>query len=131
MSTKRGRGPEDVPPPGADDFERIHGIDARTKQRLYSAKIHTFADLATLTPNEIAMKVRLSGITAELIRDQDWIDQARELASTLQAEPQNDTSSSAEPQDDAMNPEFRPAVWFTVKLVPDKDNKVHSTYIEY
>src|SRR5262245_58249581 len=99
MTTKRGRGAGDVTPPGADDFGRIHGIGAAIKGRLYAAGILTFKELAELSPDQIGARVGdFPGKSAELI--QEWIAEARALASASQDGPHVDVPVPAEPQSD-------------------------------
>lgn len=64
-----------------DDFKRIHGIGPGIESRLYGAHIHTFAQLAALTPHDLALELQgLAGLSTERIVQQDWIGQARKLA---------------------------------------------------
>ena len=79
--------PRDHPRPNqagqsGDDFRKIAGIGPVLAQRLWDAGILTYEDLARRTPEEIAVALDVSGITAERIASQNWIGQARDLAGT-------------------------------------------------
>jgi hypothetical protein len=52
MATKRSRDP--LPRAAEGDFRLINGIGPAIAQRLYEASILTFAQLASLTPDQIA-----------------------------------------------------------------------------
>ena len=66
--------PAEVPP---DDFVVLRGVGPAFAQRLHEAGIHTYADLARLTPEEIAEHCQ---VPAWRIRRDDWIGQAAALA---------------------------------------------------
>jgi len=63
-------GPAEVPP---DDFVVLHGVGPAFAERLHEAGIHTYADLARLTPEEVAGRCQ---VPAWRIRRDDWIGQA-------------------------------------------------------
>lgn len=64
-----------------DDFKRIRGIGPGIERRLYSAHIRTYAELAALTPDDLARKLHgIAGLSGKSIAQQDWIGQARLLA---------------------------------------------------
>jgi hypothetical protein len=64
-----------------DDFQKIAGIGPALAQRLWSAGILTYDDLARRTPAEIAATLAdVAGLSAERIAGQNWTGQARELA---------------------------------------------------
>jgi predicted flap endonuclease-1-like 5' DNA nuclease len=62
-----------------DDLTIIWGIGPAIQQRLYSAGITTFAQLATRSPEEVRRSLRDGGRVNHSYIDQ-WIDQARDLA---------------------------------------------------
>jgi hypothetical protein len=69
--------------PDADDLKLINGIGPAVESRLHGIGILTFAQLAALSPADIAASVSdLSGLTTERIIKQDWIGQARRLAAS-------------------------------------------------
>jgi predicted flap endonuclease-1-like 5' DNA nuclease len=71
-----------VKPPNTDDLKLINGIGPGVESRLHGVGIYTFAQLAALSPADIAASVSgLAGLTTERIIKQDWIGQARKLAS--------------------------------------------------
>jgi hypothetical protein len=105
-----------------DDFKRIKGIGPTIEMRLHQAGILTFAQLAALTPAEIADLVpNLPGLSAEHVAEQDWLGQAQKLAAeaTL-AEPAPVEASPGNRQYD---------VSFTVKLLLNEDNSVRRTQV--
>ena len=70
-----------VKPPNSDDLKRINGIGPGVESRLHGVGIYTFAQLATLSPADIAASVSgLASLTTERIIKQNWIGQARTLA---------------------------------------------------
>jgi len=63
-----------------DDFKLIHGIKQGIAKRLYEAGIHTYAQLASLSPQEIQLKLgNVIGFSVKRIENDDWIGQARKL----------------------------------------------------
>jgi len=78
MAKKQSRFLNTVSPIKADDFSLIRGIGPRYAVRLHDAGIHTFTQLASLSPSKLAGKV--SGLSVKQITHQDWIGQARKIA---------------------------------------------------
>ena len=82
MSNKITRDQDDLSTPVEQDFMRIHGIGKAIETRIHEAGIHTYSQLALMTPDELAgLLAGLPGISAEGIAQKDWIGQARQLAS--------------------------------------------------
>jgi hypothetical protein len=82
MAKRRSPTPHNMQPPRADDLKRITGIGPAVEKRLNGVSISRFEQLAALSPADIAAAVAdLTGLTAERIIKQDWIGQARRLAS--------------------------------------------------
>ena len=79
MARKQNRLTKVISPQNADDFRRIKGIGTAHAGRLFEAGIHTYHQLASLTPAELA--VRIDGLSETKIAHQDWIGQARKLSS--------------------------------------------------
>jgi hypothetical protein len=86
-------------PPEFDDLKLINGIGPAVERRLHGVGIYTFAQLAALSPADIAAAVAdLAGLSAERIIKQDWISQARKLASeSISSEAQEEVEAPAEP----------------------------------
>jgi hypothetical protein len=123
MASTHSRAPRAGRSKGADDFRLINGIGPAVESRLHSAGILTFAQLAALSPDDIAaLVVGLTGLSAERIVKQDWIGQARELAAEMAPEPQPDEATPADRQHYAT---------FTVELLLDEDNNVRRTRITH
>ncbi len=81
MARKDSHTSRALEPPETEDLKLIHGVNPAVERRLHSVGIYTFAQLAALSPADIAASVTgLSGLTAERIIKQDWISQARRLA---------------------------------------------------
>lgn len=81
MSPKQPGAGHAPPPPGADDFTPIKGVGPVHAQQLYAAGITTFAQLGSLSAEEIA--AQLGGAPARhaaRIRAEQWAEQARALA---------------------------------------------------
>jgi predicted flap endonuclease-1-like 5' DNA nuclease len=66
-----------APPVAEADLTVIRGIGLSSDQRLKAAGVHTFAQLADLTPEQLAAII---GLTAERVIEDDLIRQARMLA---------------------------------------------------
>lgn len=111
-------------PSGIDDLKLIHGVGPGIEKCLHRAGILTFEQLAALSPVEIAPLVSdIIGLTVDRIAGQDWIGQARELAtSQAEASAQNDVGTSDDGQHYAS---------FTMQLLLDEANEVRRTRITH
>jgi hypothetical protein len=84
MAGKRSPTTRNAEPPRIDDLKVINGIGPAVEKRLNGVGVFTFAQLAALSPADIAAAVAgLSGLSTERIIKQDWIGQARKLAAGL------------------------------------------------
>ena len=82
MSEERSDTLRSVEQPDSDDLKLINGIGIAVEDRLHDHSIYTFAQLVAASPADIAAAVAgLAGLSAERIIKQDWIGQARKLAS--------------------------------------------------
>src|SRR5436853_855312 len=98
MASKHSR-PEAEVSSGADNFRLIRGIGPGVANRLRSAGILSFAQLAALSSDDIAALVAgLAGLSAERIAAQDWIGQAHELASKPSIAPRDETTAPVDHQ---------------------------------
>ena len=107
-------------PSGIDDLKLIHGVGPGIEKRLHRAGILTFEQLAALSPEEIApLVLDIIGITVDRIASQDWIGQARKLAtSPAEASAPNEVVTSDDGQHYAS---------FTMQLLLDGANEVRRT----
>ncbi len=81
MDSKHSRSTETSPSARFDNFRLIEGVNAEVESRLHQAGILTFAQFASLSPEDIITLVgNLSDVTVGEITRQNWIGQARELA---------------------------------------------------
>src|SRR5258708_5358151 len=98
MSKKRSDSSRSVEPPEIDDLKLINGIGPAVERRLHGVGIYTYAQLAALSPADIAAAVAdLAGLSAERIIKQDWIGQARKLVSaSISSEAQEEVETPAE-----------------------------------
>jgi predicted flap endonuclease-1-like 5' DNA nuclease len=81
MDSKRPPTNRAAEPQRIDDLKLINGIGPAVEKRLNDVGIVAFAQLAALSPADIAAVVAdLAGLSAERIIKQDWLGQARELA---------------------------------------------------
>jgi len=147
MASKRSPTDKTAEPPRIDDLKLINGIGPAVEKRLNGVGIFTFAQLAALSPADVAAAVAsLAGLSAERIVKQDWIGQARKLAAeSIVSEAQEEVETPAaaiedalvaippaEPQKDtetiASKERLHPAT-FTVELLLDEHNKVYSTHV--
>lgn len=133
-----------------DDFKRIHGIGPGIENRFYRAQIHTYAQLAALTPYDLAHELQgLAGLSPERISQQDWIGQARRLADeqieeraeqaeewaelspvSIHSEDMAEEIVKENPNSESSNLQSRKHyVNFNVELWLDEDNKVRRTRV--
>jgi Helix-hairpin-helix domain len=98
MSNKHPPRSRPLEPPEFDDLKLINGIGPAVERRLHGVGIYTYAQLAALSPADIAAAVAdLAGLSAERIIKQDWISQARKLASeSISSEAQEEVEAPAE-----------------------------------
>jgi predicted flap endonuclease-1-like 5' DNA nuclease len=69
--------PVELPP---DDLKEIVGIGPILEHTLQSLGLRTFAQIATITPEDIAMLiVKVDSSIAERVLRERWVEQAREL----------------------------------------------------
>lgn len=81
----------------ADNFKLIKGVGAAVEGRLHQAGVITYAQFASLSPEEIVnLTDNLPGLTSARIARQDWIGQARELA---QSPPEDGTPEKEETEE--------------------------------
>jgi hypothetical protein len=105
---------------GDDDFKLIHGIGPGIESRLHAAGIHSYAQLAALTPEQMAAQVgNLIGMSAARVVQQDWIGQARQLAA----------ESNAAEIDLAVPNSHQHYGSFSIELLLDKNNNVRRTKV--
>jgi len=99
MSNKHPPGSRPLEPPEFDDLKLINGIGPAVERRLHGVGIYTYAQLAALSPADIAAAVAdLAGLSAERIIKQNWISQARKLASeSISSEAQEEVEAPVEP----------------------------------
>ena len=127
MAKKREHPIREVVPPEADDLQVINGIGPAVEHRLHGVGIYTFAQLAALTPADIAASVAdLTGLTAERIIRQNWIGQARRLAAVTG--PMQDEEESAPvlhevPENTETSEEAAPAV-ADAELLADEETAI-------
>lgn len=79
MTRKHSSAPVSGVSEPADDLGAIRGIGPALAGRLREAGIHTFHELASMSPTKLS--ARISNLSAGQITRQDWIGQARKLAS--------------------------------------------------
>jgi hypothetical protein len=110
-----------------DNFQLVRGIGPGIEQRLHSAGIRTFAELAALAPQNIAALVtNVAGLSAERIVKLAWIEQARTLAAEHAAPiPQAASPDHAQELDAAAQRQHLET--FTVELLLDEENHVRRT----
>ncbi len=97
MAKKRSLTNRTAEPQKFDDLKLINGIGPGVEKRLHGVGIFTYAQLAELSPADVAAAVTdLTGLSAERIIKQDWIGQARMLAEeSIPTEAQSDVELQA------------------------------------
>ena len=94
--------------PAPDDLQKITGIGAALAARLADARVTTFRELASHTPQRLAALTR---VPSAKIVSQDWTGQARQLAGSALTEPGGQQKYAT----------------FHVELLIDADNTVRRT----
>lgn len=108
----------------ASDFKLIHGIGPGIEKRLHDAGIQSYSQLGSMTPEDVVTVLgNLVGLTTKRITDQDWIGQARQLASETEPETTEIETSLPESR--------RHYAVFTVELLLDEDNHVRRTQLTH
>jgi hypothetical protein len=119
MASKRPQPPAEEVHPPADDFKLINSISWKMESRIQRAGISSYAELAAMTPEEIAEQLGNPIGLKERIRRENWIAQAQELAALgKKTEPQalpNPARSSQRHET------------FAAELVLEADNQVSQT----
>lgn len=109
-------------PENSDDLKLIHGIGKAIETHIHAAGIHTYSQLAVLTPEELAgLILNVAGVTPEKIASMDWIGQAGRLASQKENFKRAAISSATE--------ERQHYSTFTVELLLDRGNKIRRTRV--
>ena len=117
MARKGSATSRSVELPDADDLKLINGIGPAVESRLHGVGIFTFAQLAALSPADIAASVSdLTGLTTERIIKQDWIGQARRLAASSKST-ETQQAEETEPTPPVV-PEPEPAAVAVEELEP-------------
>jgi hypothetical protein len=106
-----------------DDFTLIRGIGPGIADRLNNAGVHTYTQLAALSPNKVVRLLGdLIGMTSERVVKQDWIGQARNLQ-TQREQALNELQRGEE------HAERQPYATFTLELLLGSENDVRRTHI--
>ncbi|MGH9798959.1 MAG: hypothetical protein ACRD82_01205, partial [Blastocatellia bacterium] len=86
---------------GADDLKLVNGISATLEQRLQRVGVLTYAQLADLTPNDVAKLLGNPDGLKERVVKQDWIGQARQLVESKDRKtPFSDAQGAKAPAND-------------------------------
>jgi hypothetical protein len=104
---------------GVDDLKRIRGIGPAIAQRLQTAGVVSFAQLAALSPAEVVQ--RIGNVSARRIIHEKWIGQARRLAAQRK--------SNRRRRKPAHVSERLHYATFTVELLLDEENVVHHSKV--
>jgi hypothetical protein len=124
MSSKHSHVQHSAVPIGADNLQRIHGIGPGIAQRLHEAGLLTFAQLAALSADDIAALLGgVAGLSGKSIAAQDWIGQARALATAPPA-----TDEAAARTEGLVRQHY---ATFTVELLLDEANLVRRTHVTH
>jgi hypothetical protein len=118
MIEQPGRIRTGIEPAELDDLKNIRGIGPGIEARLHEGRVQTYAQLAQMTPEELAERVGdLIGMSAARVERQDWIGQAKRLAKESQDSETNETA--------ALNRQHYAV--FTIELLLGSDNSVRRT----
>ncbi len=106
----------------ADDFKLIKDIGPDVEHRLHEAGVLTFAQLAAMSPTDIAaLSNNVADLSAERIAQQDWIGQARKLTT--------ESAPAERPHRATASNDRQPYAEFAIELLLDEDSHVHHTRI--
>lgn len=99
MAGKRSPTNRHEEPRRINDLKLINGIGPAVEKRLNGVGVRTFAQLAALSPADLAAAVAdLTGLSSERIIKQDWIGQAQKLAAEVVAsEAQENVRTTVKP----------------------------------
>ncbi len=123
MGSKRSQTADTNPSTKADNFKLIRGVNATVAARLHQAGILTFAQLASLSPEDIiTLAGNLPGVTVDRIARQNWTGQARELALSLES---GESPEDKTPPDSGDNGEHY-ATFVTEMLLDAGANLIHT-----
>lgn len=128
MAKKRAPTTKETLPPDVDDLKLITGIGPAVEHRLHGVGVFTFTQLAAMSPADIAALVGdISGLTAERISKQDWIGQARALATPRKAAAE--PAALPQPAQESRSPSEKPqhTATFTIELTLNEARQVLST----
>jgi predicted RecB family nuclease len=104
-----------------DNLTLIKGVGPKIAIRLHNTGILTFAQLAKLSPEDIAARVK--GLSTKRITRENWIKQARKLArKTVSIQTQSGEATSRFRQHYAT---------FTLELLLDEENRARRTRVTY
>jgi hypothetical protein len=110
----------EIPLTQKDDFKLINGIGPGIERRLHAAGILTYAQLATMTPEQVVSALgNMIGLTTKRVIDQEWLEQSHALAATTPPD---------EPTDHMSRQHY---ATFTVELLLDDENNVRRTRAVY
>ncbi len=123
MGSKRSRTAEANSSVNSDNFRLIKGVNAAVESRLHKAGILTFAQFASMSPEDIiTLIVNLPGVTVDRVIRQNWISQARELA--LSPKPDESTEDGTPPDSPDSGEHF--ATFTTEMLLDGGNNLIHT-----
>ncbi|NJB87138.1 putative flap endonuclease-1-like 5' DNA nuclease/cell division protein FtsB [Lewinella marina] len=71
-----------------DDLTRIQTVGPFNQAKLYEAGIYTYDQIADWSEEDLSAYAARIGYVAELMREEDWIGQARKLADARQRDPE-------------------------------------------
>lgn len=125
MASKHQHEPESMETLQEGEFRRISGIGPGIEQRLRSAGIETFEQLAGMNTGEILDALQgIVGITPERITAQDWTGQAYRLAEQLQKR-----SSSTHHIEEIGEHDRQHYESFMIELLLEEDRTVRRTRV--
>lgn len=120
MASKQPRIDSAILPKAADDLSLIRGIGPAFEGRLHKAGLHTYNQLAAFSPAKLA--ARINGLSANQIARQDWIGQARKLAS-------KNTRPEAHKKETATPPTCQHYENFTIEFLLDEKKEARRTRV--
>jgi len=120
MAAKQSNTSSTASPKSTDDFSLIRGIGPVLAGRLHNSGIHTYHELASMSPAKLA--AHITGLSITQIARQNWIGQARKLDS-------KNTPSKLHQKQTVVPATRQHYENFTIEVLLDEKNKARRTRV--
>ncbi|HKQ80437.1 MAG TPA: hypothetical protein VJ810_42475 [Blastocatellia bacterium] len=139
MANKRSHNISKGAHSGGDNFRAINGVSSIVESCLHRAGILTYAQFASLSPDDIITIVgNVSALSPDRVAKQNWIGQARELALRIPSNESKETSEEnsggilgEESEGSATGLDELRIEQFVIELLLDHDRSVIQTRVTH